>query len=87
MMRKTAKLGLAALVLLAGLTATGAAADAPTAQDVENDGATQIDVVTSDNSCPVQIESDISLLCGGGGGGGSGGGSEFPCIGSPSPIC
>jgi len=85
MIRKTAKLGLAALVLLAGLTATGAAADAQPTQDVETDGATQIDVVTSNNSCPIQIQSDISPLCGGGGGGGGGG--DFPCIGDPSPIC
>jgi len=84
MMRKMAKLGLAALVLLAGLTATGAAADAQVTQDVENDGAAQIDVVTSNNSCPIKVMTGVSPLCGGGGGGGGG---DFPCIGDPSPIC
>jgi len=70
MIRKTAKLGLAALVLLAGLTAGAAAADAQVTQDVqvEDGDATQIDVVTSDNSCPVIITSGASTQCGGGGG-------------------
>jgi len=67
MIRKTAKLGLAALVLLTGFTAGVAAADAQATQDVqvEDSDATQIDVVTDDH-CPIQIESGASTQCAGG---------------------
>ncbi|WP_135828673.1 hypothetical protein [Halorussus halobius] len=69
MIRKTAKLGLAAFVLLAGITGGVAAADSQAAQQVTpDDGATQVDVVTANNDCPFRLQGGVSPLCGGGGG-------------------
>jgi hypothetical protein len=71
-------LGLAAVVLLAGMTGATAATDTDTVQQtpVEDNRLTELSVVPMNDDC-VTLTSGLSTQCGGGN----------PCIGNPGPNC
>ena len=78
MIRKSMLLGLAAVVLLAGMTGATAATDTETVQQtpVEDNRLTELSVVPMSDDC-VNLSGTVSVQCGGGG----------DCVGEPGSDC